>query len=93
MQSTKLPFLARILTRYSGMPGYAHHTVDALAALRFTLPCQRIRYAKWYGIGVRLAMVAGGWWIENRGKPPPLLDTASRGRGVNCAEAPCGQKY
>ena len=33
--------------------------------------------------------------------PPPAtacavgtpLDTASRGWGVNCAEAPCGQKY
>ena len=47
--------------------------------------------------GVKLAMVAGGWWVENRGRPPPLppppLDTASRGWGVSCAEAPCGQKY
>ena len=44
-------------------------------------------------VGVKLAMVAGGWWVENRGRPPPPLDTAGRGWGVNCAEAPCGQKY
>ena len=43
--------------------------------------------------GVKLAMVASGWWVENRERPPPPLDTASRGWGVNCAEAPCGQKY
>ena len=47
---------------------------------------------------VNLAMVAGGWWVENTERPspplpPPPLDTASRGWGVNCAEAPCGQKY
>ena len=43
--------------------------------------------------GVNLAMAAGGWWVENRERPPTPLRTASRGWGVNCAEAPCGQKY
>ena len=43
-------------------------------------------------LGVNLAMAAGGWWVENRERTPPL-DTASRGWGVNGAESPCGQKY